>query len=187
MINTVIVSEQYLKANAPTTQGIDAGFLRPHVEVAQEIYTQQLLGTELYNDIISKYAAQTLNTEEAELVNILKRSLVFRAIEMGIPFLSAKTTAQGTVTAAADTFQPISKSTMEFLMNEMKTKAAFFEERAIKYIQNNIGSFPLYQLCQEDVNPVNRRDPYSDSCGIHFSRNGYGWNNWGYYGGDCGC
>lgn len=184
MINVVLVSEQYLKGNAPMSQSIDAGFLRPHVEVAQEIYTQQILGTQLYNDILTKYEAKTLNSQEEILVNMLKKALVYRIFEMAIPFLSAKTTAQGTVTAAADTFQPISKSTMEFLMNEMQTKAAFFEERAIKFIKNNSGNFPLYECCQEDVNPIHKQDPYSDSSGIYFPRNYYrgpfGYNGYDY-------
>ena len=69
------INQAYLKAQTPLNNNIDVLELQSHVETAQLLYTREILGELLYNDLTSKIQANTLTSKETSLVDFLKQAI----------------------------------------------------------------------------------------------------------------
>jgi hypothetical protein len=55
MANTAyFIDEQYLKDNSPLGKNIDMVTLYPFMKIAEDVHIQGVIGTNLYNDLITK-------------------------------------------------------------------------------------------------------------------------------------
>ena len=143
------VTQQYLKSFTPINNNVDANDIAPHVDTAQLIYTRELLGKLLYDDIDTKFKAGTLNTIETELFEILKQHIAYRATETAIPFLSIKIRNKGTVKLRDEYAEPASIEEMKYLRHELKNRAEFFEKRAQEFLCQYAVDFPLWRAGQD--------------------------------------
>jgi hypothetical protein len=53
MANAFFISETYLKDNTPLSRNIDMVELYPFAKTAEEVYIQEAIGTNLYDDLIT--------------------------------------------------------------------------------------------------------------------------------------
>jgi hypothetical protein len=53
-MDTLLIDDQYLKDYSPLGKSIDVDEIYPFVANAQSVYTQDVLGTPLYKDILTK-------------------------------------------------------------------------------------------------------------------------------------
>jgi hypothetical protein len=145
------VTQQYLKTFTPLNNNVDASDIAPHVETAQLIYTRELLGKLLYDDLDVKFVAGTLSAIETELFDILRQHIAYRSTETAIPFLSIKIRNKGTVKLRDEYAEPASIEEMKYLRSELKNRAEFFEKRAQEFLCQYSTDFPLWTAGQ-DVN-----------------------------------
>ena len=65
MSKAIFIDDNYLKTYSPLGKSIDVDEIYPFVENAQDIYTQDVLGTPLYIDLVDKlYAGTTYSSYE---------------------------------------------------------------------------------------------------------------------------
>lgn len=138
------INQAYLKAQTPLNNNIDVLELVSHIETAQLLYTREILGELLYNDLTSKIQANTLNTKETALVGFLNQGIANRAAELAIPFLSLKIRNKGTVRLQDETAQQSSLEDMKYLRHELKNRAEAFEQMAKNYLDKWSADFPLW-------------------------------------------
>lgn len=168
MATILLIGEQYLKDFTPVSNNTDIEQIKPHIEFSQDSYTQEILGTNLYNDIQTKYSAQTLSTIEQSLVAILKPALAYRSLEAAIPFMNTQIRNKGLVNQNSENAIQAEMDKMRYLREESRNRAEFYEERAKKFLCNNKTSFPLYEADNEDINPIKSSAYDSD---LYFSSN----------------
>lgn len=138
------INQAYLKAQTPLNNNIDVLELVSHVETAQLLYTREILGELLYNDLTSKIQANTLSIKETNLVDFLKQAIANRAAELAIPFLAIKIRNKGTVRLQDEMAQPSTLEDMKYLRHELKNRAEAFEEMAKNYLNRWSADFPLW-------------------------------------------
>jgi hypothetical protein len=138
------VSESYIKTFTPILANVDISEVTPFLSEVELITTREILGRLLYDDVKAKFIAQTLNADEIELVDLLKRAISYRAIADAILFLSMKITAKGIQKLSGENSEAVSTSDMKMLKSELENKAEYFEERVVQYLCKNSNKFPLY-------------------------------------------
>lgn len=138
------INQSYLKTFTPINQNVDVTEVAPHIESAELIYTRELLGKLLYDDLTTKINAGTLSAIETELVDICKQALAYRSSEIAIPFLGIKIRNKGVVRLSDEFATPASVEDMKYLRHELKNRSEYFEERAKQLLCDYSNDFPLY-------------------------------------------
>jgi len=165
------INQEYIKRFTPINANVDAAEVAPHIETAQLIHVREILGKNLYVDLTNKIKAATLSEKEAELVDIIKQALAYRAAEISIPFLSIKIRNKGAVKMADQFAQPASIEEMKYLRSELSQRASYFEDRAKDYLCQFSSDFPLYTQYNDNEILPNFNNPFNDE--IYLDREEY--------------
>jgi len=167
------VTETEIKDKSPISNNVDIKLISDSVEYAQDAFIQDILGTNLYVDIQTKFSGGTLSSIEQQLVDLIKPALIYRSVEQSLPFLQSQIVNKGIVHKNSDNATQADISYMRYLREELKGRAQFLQERIIKFLCNNKDSFPLYTSENDDINPTNKNgyydcdlylDSYNDCC-----------------------
>lgn len=172
MASVLFIGEQYLKDFTPVSNNLDIEQVRPHIEFSQDSYVQDILGTNLYNDLQTKYSTQTLNAFETSLLLLIKPALAYRSTEASIPFINTQIRNKGLNLMNSENAIQAEIDRMRYLREECRNRAEFYEERVVKYLCNNSTQFPLYNITNDDITPSGKIRYESD---LYFSE------------GVCGC
>ena len=143
------VTEYYLKSFTPISQNVDITEVTPHLETVELINTRELIGKPLYDDLKTKFINQTLDANEIQLVDLLKRGISYRATAECIPFLSMKITSKGVQTLRGDYSETPGLNSIKYLKAELENKAEYYEQRVIEYLCKNSKYFPLYNTSDD--------------------------------------
>lgn len=166
MATVLFIGEQYLKDFTPASNNLDIEQVKPHIEYSQDAYTQDVLGTNLYNDLQTKYSGQTLSTIEQQLVLLIKPALAYRSLEATIPFINTQIRNKGLVNQNSENAVQAEMDRMRYLRDESKNRAEFYEQRVVTFLCNNKASFPLYTADNDDIDPSNKN---SYDCDIYYT------------------
>lgn len=154
MESTIVTAEQ-LKQFTSIGQNIDCELLNPHLLISQQLYCEPVMGTALYNDIISRYNnnALTGNTQT------LYEDYVVPAIGYGAwysvaPFLNYKTQRAGIQTTSSADSTPVTPEELSLYITRVDNFKDFYLERLRAYLYDNQSLFPLYRSA--DSQPVSK-------------------------------
>lgn len=140
----LFLDETYIKENTPTTFNVDAKDLYVHSVDAQNINFTDLLGSEFIADLLTKFDAGTLNTDETELVEIyIKPALVWRTLHLAIPFINFNLNNKGFTNYNDENSTNATYNEIQYLRNIVGDRAAWREGLLKKYLCKQ--SFPLYK------------------------------------------
>lgn len=163
MADTLLIDDDYLKTYSPLGKSIDVNEIYPFVSNAQDVYIQDLLGTPLYLDILTKTSnyvsgsGATFSSYEWALVDICSKSLVYWTTYMALPHLYLRIRNAGVVKQSSENTQNSDLSEMKYLREEMKNLGEFWNTRAGNYICANSIHFTLYNKASNDMYPSNRQ------------------------------
>lgn len=159
---TYLITETYIKQNSPVTEAIQMKDLFPHILAAQELYIQDIIGSEFYNHILTAFNDETLTADEITLVqDFIKPAILWRTISLALPWLQFNLRAKGVLTNTDDNAVPTSTLDLKFLLNEAVGRAQFNEDLIRKYLCKNGNLFPLYQS-QDGLTPPNKRSRFGN-------------------------
>lgn len=172
--SALFIDDEYIKKNSPLGRSMDPEEIYPFISEAQAIYTQDLLGTPLYDNLI--YKADSLNNPtgtfsaiEWQLIDIFSKSLAYWSIYLALPHLSIKIRNGGVAKSAPDNVQVSDLGEIRYIREEIKNLAEFWAQRTVTFLCENSTSFPLYNSTSEDMYPSNGQydsdmylGPYND-------------------------
>jgi len=159
MAYVLFISEAKLKDSTAINLNVDPEILLPYVLQAQRIYIETKLGTTLYEKLESLITAGTIGNVGNEAYKTLVDEFIGDclpswAFHMCIPYLRFKTENGNIYSKTSETGNSLSTEEAQHLREEVRNNAEYFTERMIKYITNNISSFPEYNTNSgADVNP----------------------------------
>lgn len=139
------VTEKFLKDETPIGENVDIKKVLPFLKTAANMRLIPVLGRLFYKDLLDKYNAQTLNTDEVELVGHVKMVVAWYASYLATPALNKQVTNKGQQRQNGDystsvedqgevKAQDVDSSVGRFYLNELKN------ELKIKK-----GVFPVYE------------------------------------------
>ena len=138
------VTEAYLKQKTPITQNVSATDVMPFIEPSASSWMQSILGTYFFNDLLTKYNAQTLNGDETILVEKIKPANAWRATVDCVLGLTYQLKNKGLQKQNGDNSESVDQTETTFVMRHYEQKAEFFEMITRKYLKLNKDLFPEF-------------------------------------------
>lgn len=155
------VTESYLKNNTPITKNVDVNDVMPYVRTQAEMRLMSILGTYFYNDLLTKYNAQTLNADETTLVEYIQPVVAWRSAEDAVFGLSYQLKNKGVQVQFGDYSTNVSQGEIAFNMDHYGQKGAWFENRLTFWLLDNKALFPEFTSTSNndsDIKPVDDCD-----------------------------
>lgn len=146
MNNTALISETYIKNNSPVTQNVDPKDLFPHVISSQQMYLRVFLGAEFMEDLQVKFANQTLNPDEIDLVqNYVQPYLLYKTLQLALPFMQYNLRNKGLMVNTDDSAGAAGFPEFKYMLNEVKGRSDTNEILLRKFLETNGKNYPLYK------------------------------------------
>ncbi len=164
MANAEFISIEYLKKETVISGNVDVEELKPHVIVAQEMYIQDLLGSNLYNTLVAEIIADTVTAENIILLNKIAPALSYYTFYIAMPFLMIKVKNKGLLKSSDPNTgsNSIELREMTFLQEKVLNYAEFHGERLVRFLCNNSADYPTYLNSGTDPDMVARGTAYTD-------------------------
>jgi hypothetical protein len=184
MAGVLLISELKLKQFTNINSNVPLDTLRAEIQIAQDTELQTLLGTLLYNHLLSQVSStgNTLNPDETILVNdYIQPFLVQVSYFNAIPHLHYRTMNRGIVEGDMESARSVDIETMKYLRSIQKQRSDFYKQRLLDYLilGNGQGKFPQYETAStQDGMIPDRSAKYNNPIVLnHTSRKGWSLRN----------
>lgn len=165
-MSQLIISQSYLIEKSVITNNTDFKYLTPVIEWVQDLKIRPLLGTNLFNEIITQTTPPTsLTAANQTLVDdYLLKTMLFYIMSDAVVTLRYKFTNVGILVRSTENAQPMSEAETAKLQDYYKNKAEEYGQLMINYIKGNPSLYPSYftNTGQGTVLP----NPDAMDCGI---------------------
>lgn len=161
MSKVYLISEDILKSETILNDNVGSEYIGPAIETSQDIYLQQLIGSELLDAIYDKVKDAKLDGQYKELVDdYITNYLKYKVLsEITIP-LAYKYRNSGLVQANGDHYQQSALRDATMVQNHYELRATFYGERMTKYLNANAGKFPEYRSTRDSADIMADSDSY---------------------------
>ena len=141
--HTLFISTNRLKKDSSLGGSVDDDLLLPYILMSQDRYILPVLGTDLYNKLISDVNNDTLTGNYLTLLQTyIQPALVQFSYAVILPFLRLRMVNNAVVTMSSEQGGSVSHEDLKPLINSAMDMGDFYRERLIDYIRNNTGLFP---------------------------------------------
>lgn len=152
MARIYFVSEQYLQDNLPISRNLDIKDLTPHLQMAEELFIQDILGANFYTYLINAFSAQTLNANEITLVqDYIKPAEAYRCLALALPFLNGQIKNKGAQHQFEDYSENPDLTYLKYLQNELDNRSQFYDKRLNSFLSLSGSSYPQYTTNNSDI------------------------------------
>lgn len=139
------ISVQDIKQSSYVDENVDEKTILNSIREAQDLYILPLIGTGIYNQLVTQITNNTVTT----LNNTLLRTYIFPALKnytlaTALPMLNWKITNKAVMKKDGENSQSSDFETINKLIDIFFDKAESYTERAIKYLEANNTDYPLY-------------------------------------------
>lgn len=138
------ITENYLKLNTTITANVDVTDLVPFVKTASDMSVQPILGTYFYNDLLTKYNAQTLDANETLLVEAIQPCVAWQTCSDAVIGLSRQLKNKGLQSQNGDYSNSADFREIAFYTDHYAQKKDFYINRLINFLEINKDLFSAY-------------------------------------------
>lgn len=165
MSKIFLISENVLKTETILNDNVGSEFIRPAIEASQDIYLQQLVGSELLDKLYDLVATNNIGKTEYShykllideyITNYLKYKVL---AEITVP-LAYKYRSGGIVQNVGDHYNnsPLREATL--VQSYYETRATFYAERLSRYLNTNSNLFHEYMSTRDNADMKANPDAY---------------------------
>jgi hypothetical protein len=180
MARVIFISEETLKQNTVISENVDPKLFRMAITDAQDMYMLPILGTSLYNDLVSSindYSVSGTPISDAytTLLNTyIQPCLIKYSLHRMVITLSYKFQNKNVATKSSEYSQQASYEDLTKLKEQSLNDAEVYAERLTRFLLANNATYPKY-LNQD----------HADISTIYPNKNNY--TNGMYLGEECDC
>lgn len=156
-----LISEDVLKSETIINDNVGSEYIGPAIETSQDIYLQQLIGTELLDSLYEQISKGDIKEQykillDDHITNFLKFKVL---AEIVIP-LSFKYRNAGIVQTGGDYFTNSTLKDAQAVQSHYEMRATFYAERMSKYLSANSDKFPEYRSTRDSSDMMADSDSY---------------------------
>lgn len=154
MAATNWITEDYIKKNSIITDAADVKILISSIDWCQDYYIKKLLGSNLWNEINDEIDDESVSANNQTLLDewILKALLQY-VLYHATPDFLFKYMNKGILTPTADGYSAATLEQIQYLKNNILSKAEWYHHEAIRFLIANNSTYPKYSV-QVDDNAV---------------------------------
>jgi len=161
MSKILIISEQFIKDNSQIDENVDVKLMRSTIYDSQRDYIKPILGTDLYDKVLSDISGSSLSGDYLTLINDYVAESLLKWVVFELNFILLYKYRNKNVTKqGSENSQVVDYTEHRYLMDRWKDKAEVRSQDVTDYLCANTDLFPEYLS-------------NSDSDDIHPNRNNY--------------
>jgi len=154
-----MIDETTVKQTSFIDENVDVNLIRTTIKTAQDIHIHQILGTALYNEILTQIDNSNLSSANTTLLDdYLTLALVWWTLYEGVDVFTYKFRNKGILRETSETTQAISLEEVKRLMDSFKNKAEYYSERCSKFLLENQTTYPLINNAGTGVDVIQPND-----------------------------
>jgi len=138
------ITENYIKTQTPVTRNVDVNEITPFVKTCSDRRIQPILGSYFYNDLLTKYNAQTLSADETTLVQKIQPCVAWYSAAEAVMALSYQLKNKGIQKQNGDFSESVGKDEILLMYDHYQSEAAFYEQRIRIYLKEYKDLFSAY-------------------------------------------
>ena len=144
MTSTFIISEAKLRQFTDVNDNLDTAFIKNAVREAQDIHLQRIIGTVLYQKLLSDIDSDTLTGAYLTLVtDYIQDFLLYATYYETLEAIYIRPRNNGLLNATGgDNSQTVDRSLYEVKRQSVENKMQYYAERLVNYIIEKQGSLP---------------------------------------------
>lgn len=147
-LNILLISEEMLKTRTGVHTNIDAKLLRPEIKAAQDMYIHPILGSGLYNMIVSQIQASGSPQGDYKILldDYIVDTLLYYILSELPSTLSFQFWNKGVVRKAGEDLEAPDMSDLIQISQTYRKRAEWYGERLVRYLREESGNgkFPEY-------------------------------------------
>lgn len=194
MLNVLFISAQYVKDNGIVDENTDSKFILAGIRDAQEYQLQEIIGTDLLEEIQTQVQDSTLTAANTSLLNNFIIPYLLKQAESSLVFdIHYRLRNKGVMTFNSEEATSAANATISLVTKKLANDAQFLGERLRRFLLTNNLTYPLFLNGNTEgwkVRPA--RTAYQTGFWLGNQRKPLGglgplsslnWNNWFIY--DC--
>lgn len=165
MSRVFLISETTLKNETIINDNMGSEYIGPAIETSQDIYLQQLIGTELLDRLYELVKTNQINDDKFSqykrlIDDYITNYLKFKVLsEITIP-LAYKYRNVGVVQTSNEHTTTPTMRDAGLVQNHYENRATFYAERLTSFLCANSGSFPEWKSSRDSSDIVADSDAY---------------------------
>jgi hypothetical protein len=149
--DVLLITEQKLKNNTPINDNVDSTELRFSIQMAQNIFVQESLGTNLYNHILDLVKTGDIdlagNSDYKELLNaFITPMLIQYSYYISLDNFWVKFVNVGLQQMRSEQGNPIDTRALQYLKNNAKDNAQFLDNLLRRHLVFKNAKYPEYTI-----------------------------------------
>jgi hypothetical protein len=145
MAKVLFLSEATLKAESILQDNVDMKVVSPTIYDVQQYYILPILGTSLYNDVVSQVQSGTVSAAYQTLLDTYIQPTMIWYCRYELPMnMNYKYFNKAVGVQNADNMTPASIEEIAYITDRAKNKAEWYAERLTKFLLSNQTTYPLY-------------------------------------------
>ena len=143
---TLMITAEYLRDNTSLTANIDGTILVPYIIVAQNLHIESILGTAMFNEVITDIRNNTVTGVIKTLLDdYLQPTLAQWSFYEALPFIKYSISNIGVSSRDAENANEVDLEELQFIRGVIKDTAEYMSQRVINYLKENVALYPSYQ------------------------------------------
>lgn len=156
----LIFDANYLKQTTVINDNVDDKIITQAILDVQRVYIENLLGTALYNSILSQIGSnQVSNPNQTLLDSYVVPAMRYWVLSECSWMFQYKFWNKGILQSSSENSQPVDFTTIKFIMDEYKNKAEKLAQTCTKFLMASVATYPLFaqntQIYQKQANRNN--------------------------------
>ena len=146
-MSNLIISENYLKEKSVINGNADMKVITPTIQLCQDKYIKPILGTDLYDQILSEIGSSTVTAENVTLLdNYILPALMWYILCEVTPVFKYRYANKGIQVNSSENSQSASLDEIQWLMDKWRNNAEWYGQQATKFLREESDStnYPLY-------------------------------------------
>lgn len=144
----LLISETTLKQYTVISDNVDASYIAPSIQKAQDMGLQPLIGSVLYNKLCNDVRNGSIASKYRTLLDNYIVPYLCNQVAVELQWaLFAKIRNNGIVTSQDNQTQQMSIGDCEYLRKKYEYDADFYAHRLTDYLCANAANYPEYKKC----------------------------------------
>ena len=144
-LNPILIDFNYFTAYSPVPTNFNWDDIRPFVSIAEEVWVVDILGRQLYNELLEQVQENKLSGENSTLLLKIYPYLSMAIVYESMPFLAYNISEKGVTKGKSDNSDSISNSELTNVQNHVRTQLEVLKKMLKNFLNENSDCYPLFK------------------------------------------
>mgnify|MGYP003626146047 CR=1 FL=1 len=151
----LLITADYYKRNSVVNLNVDEELIHPQIIKAQNMNIERILGSNLFNTLLSQVATSTVEARMVLLLeDYIQPCLVEWVTYTALPYYNFKITNKSISKKSSDNSEPSELNEVNFLRQDIRDDAEYLSDRLTKYLEASLDVFPEYDTNNSDYDDI---------------------------------